>query len=134
MPFAVATYDNPQPEPLLFAAGLDAIKSVVLDSSYVASVTTGSDTRRTLRAGTLLAKGPNNGPDGNPKYIPYTGSGTIEGVLEQNVDFLAAGPQGDTPAALLYHGCVFRASAIVDFSTYGAAAKTALTTCKFENV
>jgi hypothetical protein len=127
MPYGTRQFTTSDPEPLLFAAGLDAIKSAVVRSSSVTADATG---KRRLIAGTLLRAVV---VDGKKKYEEYKGSGTVEGVLEQSVDFLGSGANYDKEVAVLYHGCVFRTSAIVNYSTYGAAAKTALNTCKFED-
>lgn len=119
------------PEPLLFAAGLDAIKNVVIDASLVTADPLNKN-RRILPAGTLLKKSPNAGPAGKTQYIKYDGTGLIEGVLALGVEFVDGTSNSDTARGMFYHGCVFRASAIVDYSTYGAAAASTLNTCKFE--
>lgn len=121
-----------EPEPLLFAAGLDAIKNVVLDAS---SIPPNADFggRRLIRAGTFLKKHPTRlGPDGKPKYVRFDGTGSIEGVLALDAEVLAGPGAQDTARGMFYHGCVFRAQNILDYSTHGAAAASTLNTCKFE--
>ena len=56
----------------------------------------------------------------------------IEGVLAKDVEFVSGTSDNDTAAGMFYHGCVFKASAIVDYSLYGSAAASYLNTCKFE--
>lgn len=122
-----------EPEPLLFAAGLDAIKNVYIDASLVPA-DPANNNRRILKAGTLLRKVAAAGPDGRDQYARYEGTGKIEGVLALDVEFLDGTSNSDTPRGMFYHGCVFRASKIVDYSLYGAVAASTLNTCKFENV
>lgn len=110
-------------EILKFPSGLEAIASIVIDSSTVASA---GDGTRKLAAGTLLRK------NGNNQYERFTGTGTIAGVLAYDVEVGGTEAGWDTPAAMFFHGCVFRADRIVDFGTHGAAARTALPTCRFD--
>jgi hypothetical protein len=112
-------------EILKFPAGLDAIASIVVDASTIASAGDGS---RKLAAGTLLSK------NGNNQYERFTGAGgqAIKGVLAYTVEVAETSAKSDTPAAMFFHGCVFRADRIVDFGTHGAAARTALPTCRFD--
>lgn len=130
MPYGTRQFTTSDPEPLLFATGLDAIKSAVVRA---ASVTPDSTGLRRLLAGTLLMKGSVNGPNGKPLWEEYKGTGTIEGVLEQSISFIGGDANANKEVAVLYHDCVFRMSGIVNYSLYGNAAKTALTTCKFED-
>lgn len=122
-----------EPEPLLFAAGLDAIKNVVIDASSVAPDPS-NDNRRILKAGTILTKSAAASPTGKAQYKRYQGTGKIEGVLALDVEFLDGTSNSDTARGMFFHQCVFRASKIVDYSTYGDVATSTLNTCKFENV
>lgn len=125
MPFGM-TRANSQAgysEILKFPDGLEAIASIVIDASTIASAGDGS---RVIKAGTLLFK------NGNNQYSRYIGSGTIKGVLAYDVEVGGTDPGWDTPAAMFFHGCVFRSDRIVDFGTYGATARTALPTCRFD--
>jgi hypothetical protein len=127
MPFGM-TRSNSQAgysEILKFPSGLEAIASIVVDASAVASAGDGS---RVLKAGTLLYKNVNN------QYAAYTGSSAqaIKGVLAYDVEVGCTDSGWDTPAAMFFHECVFRADRIVDFGTYGAAARAALPTCRFD--
>ncbi len=117
-------------EVLLFPAGLDAIKNVVVN----ASVPLDADNRRRLIEGTLLKKAPGVGPGGVQQYVRYNGTGTVEGILALDVEFIDGSSNNDTPRGMFYHGCVFRTSAIVDWSLYGTAAKNGMFTCRFEDV
>lgn len=116
-------------EILKFPAGLEAIASIVVDASTVASAVDGNGVVvRKLAAGTLLSKNVNN------QYERFTGAGgqVIKGVLAYNVEVPDATDKSDIPAAMFFHGCVFRADRIVDFGTHGATARTALPTCRFD--
>lgn len=110
-------------EILKFPAGLDAIQSVTIDASTVA---TAADGNRVLKAGTLLFK------NGSNQYQRFAGSGTIKGVLAYDVEVVDTTANSDLPAAMFFHGCVFRSDRIIDFGTYGSTARTALPTCRFD--
>lgn len=101
-------------EVLKYPAGLDAIKSVVIDATNVA-VTAG--TRNILPAGTILKFSTTN----PTQYVAYNGSGTIKGILRRPVDIVARVTEGDAPAAMYFFGCVFATSAIVGFTLYASA-------------
>ena len=116
--------DNASQEILKFPAGLDAIMSVVVDASTVDADTNGD---RKLVAGTLLT-----GPNGDSKYEQYLGTGDVMGVLADDTKFASGDSSGDQPVAMFFHGCVFRSDRIVDFSTYETAARTDLSTCRFD--
>jgi hypothetical protein len=120
-------------EPLLFAAGLDAIKNVVIDASLIPADSNFND-RRIWKAGTLLKRSTNVSPGGGAQYTKYDGTGQIEGVLALDIEVVDGTSNSDTARGMFYHGCVFRASKIVDYSTYGNQAISTLNTCKFENV
>lgn len=107
-----------------FPPNAQGFASIVLDAAAVAS---GADGSRKLLAGTLLIK------DGtSEQYKIYAGTGTIRGVLAHPVEFADGTAKSDTPAAMAFHGEVFRADRIVNFGTHGAAARTALPTCRFD--
>jgi hypothetical protein len=101
-------------EVLKFPAGLDAIKSVVIDATNVA-VTAGE--RNIMPAGTILKLSATN----TKKYVAYDGTGTIKGILRRPVDIVARVTEGDAPAAMYFFGCVFATSAIVGFTQYASA-------------
>jgi len=102
-------------EVLKFPAGLDAIKSVVIDATNVP--VTDASVRTVLPAGTIL-KFSVTRPD---QYVAYNGTGTIKGILRRPVDIVARVTEGDSPAAMYFHGCVFATSAIVGFTLYASA-------------
>lgn len=118
-------------EPLAFATGLDAIKNITLDASLVPA-DPANDNRKILKAGTLLRKSAGVSVTGKDQMVRYQGTGLIEGVLAKDVEFVDGTTDADTAAGMFYHGCVFRASKIVDYSLYGNAAISTLNTCKFE--
>lgn len=130
---ASSTFQTGEPEILVWPAGLDAVKNVVLDASTVAADPANSN-RRILRAGTILTKSSAVGPNGVDQYKRYTGTGKIAGVLNRDVEFVDGSSNSDRAWGMFFHGCVFNAAKIVDYSTYGAAAASTLNTCKFEVV
>lgn len=129
MPFGL-TRSNQQAgysEILKFPSGLEAIASIVIDSSTVASA---GDGRRVIKGGTLLSKNVNN------QYERYTGASgqAVKGVLAYDVEVGGTDSGWDSQAAMFFHGCVFRADRIVDFGTgaIATAARAALPTCRFD--
>ncbi len=113
-------------EVLKYPAGLDAIKSVVLDATTFAVTTTGD--RYVVPAGTILKLSATNAK----RYTEYDGTGTIQGILARPIDILARATAGNEPAPMFFHQCVFATNAIVGFTNYASALKSTLTTCKFE--
>lgn len=119
-------------EILKFPALPAAIESVVLRASGVAtlaSAVTGVQGKIGLLAGTILTK---VSGDSQNRYKRYTGSGTIEGVLGDNVFFYDGLDHSDEPADMLNHGVVFDKSKIIDFVAYETALRAALNTCRFD--
>lgn len=114
-------------EILKFPVGDDAMASIVLDASTVAS---GASGELIVKAGTLLSK------NANGQYERFTNASgqAVRGVLAYDVEFFDNSPNSDTPAAMFFHGCVFRADRIVDFGTaaIATAARAALPTCRFD--
>ncbi len=130
MPFGLTRSDSQAgySEILKFPSGLEAIASIVVDAATVASASgTG---RRVLKAGTLLSKNVNN------QYERFTNASgqAVKGVLAYDVEVGGTDAGWDTPAAMFFHGCVFRADRIVDYGTgaIASAARTALPTCRFD--
>lgn len=115
-------------EVLKFPAGLDAIKSVVLDATDF--VVSDPSVRTIVPAGTILKLSSTN----TTQYVEYDGGGdgVIKGILRKPIDLVAAVTEGDSPAAMYFHGCVFATSAIVGFTQYASALVNDLKTCKFE--
>src|SRR5574338_437461 len=102
-------------EVLKYPAGLDAIKSVVIDATNV--VVSDPSARTVLPAGTILKFSSTN----SGQYVEYDGSGTIQGILRRPVDVVAQVTEGDAPAAMYFFGCVFATAAIVGFTQYASA-------------
>jgi hypothetical protein len=117
---------QPDLEIFKFPTNAQGFASIVLDATAVAA---DEDGNRILKAGTLLSK---NGTSN--QYERFTGAGgqVIRGVLAHTVRFADGTSKSDQPAALAFHGEVFRADRIVDFGTHGAAARAALPTCRFD--
>lgn len=112
-------------EVLKFPAGLDAIKSVVLDANAWAYT---ADSRNVVPAGTILKFSVTD----SSKYVPFDGSGTVRGVLARPVDLIASATAANEPAPMFFHQCVFATKALVGFTQYASAAVSTLNTCKFE--
>jgi hypothetical protein len=133
MPFNVRRSVNTvRKEILKFPVGIDSVESVVLRASGVAalaSAVTGVQGKLGLLAGTILTK---VSGDSQNRYKRYTGSGDIEGILGDNVFFYDGTDASDEPADMLFHGCVFDSSKIIDFASYESAVRTALPTCRFD--
>lgn len=105
------------------------IKSAVLDANFVTQ-NTAIDQRTVVPAGTILAL---NATRANT-VVPYTGTGTIFGILAHSTDIintlsLTAASEA-VPA--YYHLAVFATSKIVGFSAYATLLTAAMPTCKFE--
>lgn len=128
MPFNVSRtaqfYDK---EVLKFPAGLDAIKSGVLDATLVAQ-SSDPNARTVVPAGTILKLSATN----SKRYTEYDGSGVIRGILTRPVDLLSRATASNEPIAIFFHQCVFSTNAIVGFTNYASALVSTLTTCKFE--
>ena len=128
MPWNIRTSRQftPDLEIFKFPPNSQGFASIVLDA---AAVTPDGDGRRKLVAGTLLSKN-----DTTNQYERFTAAvgQTIRGVLAHSVEFVDGTSKSDQPAALAFHGEVFRADRIVDWVTHGAAARTALPTCRFD--
>jgi len=60
------------------------------------------------------------------------GAQTILGVLATTHEFPDNLTHADAQSQMWNHGQVFRADRIVDWATYGSAARTALPTCRFD--
>lgn len=132
MPFGVSRYrKTADREILLYPAGLDAIKSVVVTSSAaeeLPSATTGKDGNKGLLAGTILEAVPG---DTQGRVQKWT-SGTIVGILGSNIFFEGEGDAYDAPAEAYFHGCVFDKTKIVDYGDADSDLATDLPTCRFE--
>lgn len=114
-------------EVMKFPAGLNAIKSVVLDANNFPVPAYGFP-RYQVQAGTILVKSATN----TDKYVEYAGSGKIEGILRYPIDMLVNSTAGSEPAAMLFHEAVFATGAIHNFTLYASALVNDMKTCKFE--
>jgi len=120
-------------EILVFPAGQDAIKSVVVAASGIptlASAVFGKTDVKGLLAGTALEEIPG---DAQGRVRKFT-SGTIIGILGttlifNNVDSVDA--NYDVSADALFHSCVFRQDRIVDYSADETDLKADLPTCSW---
>lgn len=127
-------------EILKFPAGLDAIKSVVLQASSsgvesFASAVTGVEGKLGLRAGTVLRKVQG---DAQERYEKWDGvnPAAIEGILGDNIWFHDDTDASDRAADMLFHGVVFDVTKLTEFDSNYVTNETdvenALYTCRFE--
>lgn len=132
MPFNVSdSRHTTDREILAYPAGLDAIKSVVVQSSGAAelpSATTGEVGVKGLLAGTILQE---VSGDPNGRVEKWT-DGTIVGILGSNLFFEGEGDKYDAAAEAYFHGAVFNKDRIVDFVAAESDLATDLPTCRFE--
>ncbi len=116
-------------EILVFPCGLDSIQSIVLTASGVdelPSATVGYEGKLGLLAGTILTEV--SGDDQN-RYEEFTGTGTVAGILTDNVYFPDA--SHDVPAAMFFHNCVFNLNKIKNYDDYESDVVADLKTCLF---
>lgn len=122
-------------EILRSAAGLDDIKSMVINSTDVVEnpPTTG---RYIVEAGTVLSLGPS---DGKVKPV-YDGDSVsqanVAGILGHTVEFwlgpgITASSNTDKPVPVLHHGCDFNVDKLVGYVGNEANVEAALPTCIF---
>ena len=131
MPFRVTRSGQfIEKEILKFPAGLDAIKSVVLDADAF-PMPADRNARNVVHAGTILMLSVTDATK-HVKYDGTAGAGKIRGILAHSVEFLASTTDGDEPAPMFFHQCVFATPALTDFTLYASALVSTLNTCKFE--
>ena len=120
-------------EILVFPAGEDAIKSVVVAASGIselASAVFGRTGVKGLLAGTPLENIPND-PQGRVRKFT---NGTIIGILGTTLIFnntANVDSNYDISADAPFHGCVFRKSRIVGYQAAEADLKADLPTCQW---
>lgn len=111
-----------------FPPNAQGFASIVLDASAVAS---GNDGSRKLLAGTPLVK-----DDITSQYEKYDSDvhdgEDIKGILAHPVEFPDGTSKSDLPAALAFHGEVFRADRIVGFEDDATEIRAAMPTCRFD--
>lgn len=130
-------------EILRSAAGLDDIKSMVVDSTKVAE-NPASSGRYILEAGTVMIKIPSSSKIQPINAAGATGTGSsgaiaaddIVGILATTIEFwlgtgITAGAATDEPCAILHHGCDFNVSKLVGYTGNETITKAALPTCVF---
>jgi len=148
-------------EMLRSAAGLDDIKSMVLDATKVNTTLSGTPFRYIVPAGAVLAKSGGSGKvlpifmnDGTTGQNALAGSGgssayvaaDIVGVLSRTVELIVSGvgavdSKSDTDVSVLHHGCDFDITKLYGYNgttdmdqhgiDHSAAIKAALPTCLF---
>lgn len=130
-PVGSRTVRTVEKEVLKYPAGLDAIESVVLraeDADEVPSAVGGVEGRLAILAGTILEKV----DAARDYYKPFDGTGTIAGVLGDNIYFHSDTEERHA-ADMLFHGCVFNKNKIIDFDTHETDLRADLATCRFED-
>lgn len=100
--------------------------SAVIDANFV-TMNSDPSQRTVVPAGTILAL---NATRANT-VVPYSGSGTIFGILAHSTDIVASSTGGSEPVPVLWHEAIFATKAIVSFTLYATALQAALNTCKF---
>lgn len=118
----------PKPEILKYPLETVVIDSAVINATGVTADASGPYTgRRYLLAGTILSKRTDN------QYERYTGASgqNVAGILFDTVEFADQTEASDEPAAFLRRNVSFDSTKILDYGTYGAAVRAALTTCEF---
>lgn len=115
-------------EILKFPAGIDAIKSVVLDATNWSAANFASGARYVVPVGTILKLSATN----TNLYVEYNGSGKIQGILGRPIDMFSNATAAREPAPMFFHGCVFSTMAIVGFTQYASALVADMPTNKFE--
>lgn len=106
--------------------GLNRLSAVV-DANFV-TMNTDPSQRTVLPAGTILAL--NATRPGT--VVPYTGSGTILGILSHSTDFISNVTNASEPVSVYWHEAIFATKAIVSFTLYATLLIPALSTCKFQ--
>lgn len=130
-------------EILRSGAGLDDIKSMVVDSTKVAENPTSSG-RYILEAGTVMIKVPASSKIQPINAAGATGSGgagaivaaDIVGIMGHTREFqlgvgVVAGSATDEPVPVLHHGCDFNVSKLVGYTGKETETKAAMPTCLF---
>jgi hypothetical protein len=143
MPFNISRTEQLFAKEILrSAAGLDDIKSMVLDATKVDEYPVGSG-RYVLEAGHVMAR--ITGSDKVQPIAHNAGGGTggagafqaadIVGVLGNTIEVMkgdaAIDGKSDAPVPVLHHECNFDVSQLVGYTGIETAVKTALPTCLF---
>lgn len=122
-------------EILRSAAGLDDIKSMVIDSTYVEE--TSSSGRFIVEAGTVLSK-ISSSARLKPVYDGDTVlTADVVGILGHTREFflevnlVTASKATDEPVPVLHHGCHFDTAQLVGYDSNESAVAAALPTCLF---
>lgn len=122
-------------EILRSAAGLDDIKSMVIDSTYVEE--TSSSGRFIVEAGTVLSVISSSARI-KPVYDGDTVlTADVVGILGHTREFflevnlVTASKATDEPVPVLHHGCHFDTAQLVGYDSNESAVEAALPTCLF---
>ena len=132
MPFGAQTawqrQTLPKPEILSYPLETTVIDSAVINAAGVTADASGPYTgRRYLLAGTILSKRPDNTYE---RFASASGQ-NIAGILYDTVEFADNTSVSNEPVAYLRKNVSFDSTKIVDFATYAAAVRAALSTCEF---
>jgi hypothetical protein len=132
MPFGVQSgwqrQALPKPEILSYPLDTSVIDSAVINATGVSADSSGPYLgRRYLLAGTILSK------RSDSQYERYTAASgqAVAGILFDTVEFADGTDASDEPAAFVRRGVSFDSTKILDYATYGAAVRSALSTCEF---
>lgn len=132
MPWGVQTgwvrQTLPKPEILSYPLETTVIDSVVVNAAGVTADATGPYVgRRYLLAGTILSK---RGDNTYERFVSGAGQ-NVAGILYDTLEFADNTSVSNEPVAMVRRNVSFDSTKIVDFATYQAAVRAALTTCEF---
>lgn len=118
----------PKPEILSYPLETTVIDSVVLNATGTTADASGPYIgRRYMLAGTILSKR----GDGQYETFASASGQNVAGILFDTVEFADNTDVSDEPAAMVRRNVSFNAAKIINYGTYGAAVRAALTTCEF---
>lgn len=118
----------PKPEILSYPLETTVIDSVVLNAAGVTADASGPYTgRRYLLAGTILSKRNDNTYE---RFASASGQ-NVAGILYDTVEFADNTSVSNEPVAMVRRNVSFQSTKIIDYATYTAAVRAALTTCEF---
>ena len=103
-------------------------RSIVIDATTIPQAV-GKDARTVVPAGTIMALSATNAK----VSTPYTGTGSIQGILTRAVEILASATAANEGAAVFWHEAVFATTAIVSFTQYASALLSTplINSCKY---
>lgn len=118
----------PKPEILSYPLETTVIDSVVVNAAGVTADASGPyEGRRYLLAGTILSKR----GDGTYERFASASGQAVAGILYDTLEFADNTSVSNEPVAMVRRNVSFSSVKIIDYATYGAAVRAALSTCEF---